>query len=97
MPTEGEEALVRRESLPQVDLLVAGHHGSKYASGEVLLRTVTPKTALISVGEGNSYGHPTQETLDRLSDIGAELYRTDLQSTVTIQVNDTETKNEDTR
>ena len=76
MPLETEELLVAREDLPQVDLLVAGHHGSKYATSETLLAAVDPDAVAISVGY-NNYGHPTPETLGRIQAQGAAVYRTD--------------------
>jgi competence protein ComEC len=82
----GEQILVSRYDLPQVELLVAGHHGSKYASSELLLEAVQPETAVISVGASNRYGHPTAEALARLQEIGADIYRTDRNGTITIQI-----------
>ena len=70
--------------LPDVELMVAGHHGSRYSTTEELLAAVRPEVAVISVGKNNRYGHPAQETMERLNNAGAELYRTDLQGTVTI-------------
>lgn len=84
MPAEAEAALVAREDLPDIELLVAGHHGSKYATGEALLKAVTPETVVISVGY-NSYGHPTPETLARIQEAGAAVYRTDWHGEVTAQ------------
>lgn len=84
MGSEGEQLLLDHAQLPDVELLVAGHHGSRYSTTEELLAAVRPELAVISVGENNRYGHPAQETLERLEDAGAELYRTDLQGTVTI-------------
>jgi len=66
------------------DVLKIGHHGSATSSSKKFLQAVTPKYAVISVGEGNSYGHPTQATLDRLKAIGATIYRTDKDGTVVI-------------
>jgi len=66
------------------DVLKVAHHGSKYSSSQVFLDVVTPAYAVISVGEDNPYGHPTQETLDRLAVVDAEVYRTDLHGTVVI-------------
>lgn len=69
-----------------VDVLKVGHHGSNYSSTDVFLAAVTPRYAVISVGEGNSYGHPSDETLERLYAKGAEMvYRTDLNGTVIIE------------
>ena len=51
---------------------------------ESFLNKVKPEYAIISVGDGNNYGHPTKEALDRLEDVGAEVYRTDLQGEITV-------------
>lgn len=61
---------MNRHDLPQVDVLVAGHHGSKHSTSEQLLQAVRPSYALISVGEDNYYGHPAPETLERLKQYG---------------------------
>ena len=78
----GERMLLRKTDLPDVDVLIAGHHGSKYSTSEELLRAVTPETVIISVGENNSYGHPATELLQRLSEFGCTVYRTDLHGTI---------------
>jgi competence protein ComEC len=85
MDLESERVLLARYDLPDIDLLLVGHHGSKYATSERLLSALQPEAALVSVGE-NRYGHPTAETLWRLSEAGADIYRTDLNGTVTICV-----------
>ena len=81
----GEEQLLQRYPLPQVEVLIAGHHGSDGATGEALLEAVSPQLVLLSVGE-NGYGHPGQETLNRCRAAGAELRRTDRNGTITIWV-----------
>ena len=63
-------------------LLKVGHHGSNTSSSYVFLREIMPQYAVISVGAGNSYGHPSEETLSRLRDVGAKVYRTDLQGNI---------------
>ncbi len=63
--------------LPHVDVLKVGHHGSDTSSGPDLLKAITPNFALISVGVDNSYGHPSKIVLDRLHQVGAQVYRTD--------------------
>lgn len=68
--------------LPQAELLVAGHHGSKSSTSQILLDTICPQTVAVSVGENNYYGHPAPETLRRIESAGAEIYRTDLQGTL---------------
>lgn len=73
----GERMLLRNAAVPDVDILIAGHHGSKNATCEELLQAVRPETVCISVGEGNSYGHPAPEVLQRLRDFGCTVYRTD--------------------
>ncbi len=78
-----EERLVAHADLGRCQVLVAGHHGSRYATGAPLLDAIHPETAIISVGE-NTYGHPAQTTLDRLAQYGAEVYRTDCRGTVTV-------------
>ena len=83
MPAAAEAKLVARESLPEVEVLVAGHHGSKYATSEELLLATTPERAVLSVGY-NTYGHPADETLERLAAAGCEIYRTDWMGTVRI-------------
>ena len=78
-----EKRLIKYGSLPDLELLVAGHHGSKYATSEELLLATTPELAVISVGY-NTYGHPAPETLERLAAAGCAIYRTDWSGTVTI-------------
>lgn len=63
-------------------VLKAPHHGSDTSSSYVFLREVMPQYVVISVGEGNSYGHPTDDALSRYRDAGAEVYRTDMQGDV---------------
>lgn len=81
----GEAALLSAWDLPQVDLLVAGHHGSADSTSLALLGRVRPAAVVISVGADNSYGHPSPKTLERLALAGAEIYRTDQQGTITIR------------
>lgn len=69
------------------DVLKVGHHGSNSSSSMDFLDAVTPRYAVISCGEGNSYGHPHDEPLKRLAKIGAEVYRTDTEGTITIVCN----------
>jgi competence protein ComEC len=83
MPESIEEKLAAAFDLPDIELLIVGHHGSKYSSCDELLDAVKPEKAIISVGY-NNYGHPTQETLQRLSERGIEIYRTDLIGNVSI-------------
>lgn len=50
-----------------VDVLHCGHHGSETSTNQTLLNTIKPEQAVISCGDGNTYGHPTQTILDRLA------------------------------
>ena len=59
------------------DVLKVGHHGSDTSTGYRFLNAVMPAVGIISVGEGNSYGHPHEVPLSRLSDAGVTVYRTD--------------------
>lgn len=79
-----ENLLVEYGDLPShVEVLLAGHHGSRYATGDTLLNAIRPDAAIISVGR-NTYGHPADATLDRLRERGVTLYRTDTQGTITV-------------
>ena len=61
------------------DVIKVGHHGSRGSSTNELLALVTPEAALISCGEGNKYGHPHKEAIDRIDNYtGDNIYRTDL-------------------
>jgi len=82
-----EEMLIKYYPVPDVELLMVSHHGSKYSTSERFLDVLRPELAVISVGY-NSYGHPTDETLQRLSDAGAQVRRTDESGTVTILLRD---------
>ncbi len=81
-----ERRLVETYPLPDIEVLLVSHHGSRYSSDMRFLRAVSPEAAVISVGD-NSYGHPAEETLQRLLAAGAEIWRTDLQGTIRITVN----------
>lgn len=65
-----------------VDVLKVGHHGSRTSSSKKFLTQIKPEIALISVGKDNTYGHPTDEALKRLQNVGAKIYRTDESGTV---------------
>lgn len=81
----GERMLMRNIEIPELDVLVVGHHGAGDSACEELLAATTPECAIISVGEDNYYGHPAAETLERLRAFGCIIYRTDLQGTVIIR------------
>jgi competence protein ComEC len=64
------------------DVYKVAHHGSRSASTQEFLNAVHPKYAVISCGEGNSYGHPHAEVLNRLRSMGVEVFRTDEQGSI---------------
>lgn len=63
-------------------VLKVGHHGSDTSTSYPFLREIMPEYAVIQVGKGNSYGHPTEDTLSKLRDADAKVFRNDLQGTV---------------
>lgn len=80
---EAEENLVKRagEKL-QAKVLKLGHHGSDTASKVDTLNAVKPRYAVISCGEGNKYGHPHDEVLDRINKFADYVLRTDISGTI---------------
>lgn len=66
------------------DVYVVGHHGSSSSTSEELLEAASPRYAFLSVGAGNAYGHPTEQTMTALQQHGVALYRTDTQGEVTV-------------
>ncbi len=89
-----EYALVDKEDLHS-DIIKVGHHGSTSSSTTEFVKAVNPSYAIISCGKNNSYGHPRQEILDKYRNIGAKVFRTDLQGTIIIH-SDGETINYET-
>ncbi len=81
--TPAEKDLLAINALSEVDVLKVSHHGAKEASTADFLKVVNPKYAVISVGKGNRYGHPTTETLKRLKKVGATIIRTDEHGSIT--------------
>ena len=82
---QGEQALLAQTDLPDLEILVAGHHGSANSTGKALLQTTLPELVIISVGENNSYGHPAKDMLRRLAELGSQVLRTDQNGTITIR------------
>lgn len=85
----GDAGLAAEASLAgrvgSADLLKVGHHGSRGSSGAPWLGELRPIAAVISVGEGNRYGHPAREALDRLAEAGTAVYRTDQAGTIEVR------------
>lgn len=81
----GERSLLRHGDIPNVDILIAGHHGSKYSSCEELLAAAAPEIVCVSVGAENPFGHPDPEVLERFAKFGCTVYRTDQHGTIVIR------------
>ena len=77
---EEQEKKIKPED---VDVLKVAHHGSRYSSSSEFIEKVDPEVAVIQVGK-NTFGHPTKETLSKLEQVGARIFRTDLDGEVEI-------------
>jgi competence protein ComEC len=84
---EVEKAMIHASDLPlsEVEILKVGWHGCGEASSMEFLNVIKPKTAVYMAGENNQFGYPYQETLERLSQIGAKVYGTDVNGTIMIR------------
>ena len=94
---ETSEFLMANSSVDiDADVLKVGHHGSNTSSSDLFLSKVTPKYAIISVGS-NNYGHPSNETLQRLGNAGTEVLRTDELGTIIMTTDGNDIKLETTK
>jgi len=84
---EAETDMLNAGLVPDVEILKVGHHGSKTASSKDFLAIISPEVAIYMAGEDNRYGHPHQETIDTLTEVGAEIYGTDVNGTITVTTN----------
>lgn len=80
----GEREILQREGEVTCDILKAGHHGSRFSTTEEWLTAAHPRLTLISCGEDNSYGHPHEETLERLQEVGSQVLVTTREGAITI-------------
>ncbi len=76
--------MLENVKIGSVEVLKVAHHGSKNGLNEQLLEVLKPQLAVISAGANNKYGHPHQQTLDRLRDGGIKVLRTDVDGTIEI-------------
>lgn len=83
---QGEESLIQKVKGKPYDVLKTAHHGSKNSTSRQFVEAVRPKAAVISAGEGNRYGHPHEETIERLKECGCKIYSTIESGAVTIKV-----------
>ena len=77
---------------PDIDVLKAGHHGSRTSSNPDFLAVTRPLFALISSGEGNSYGHPNSAVLSSLEQVGTRIFRTDREGAIQVYPTGTESQ-----
>ena len=87
MEEDAEKALLPKYDL-EVDILKVGHHGSSTSTSRSFIEEVNPTYGIISAGEGNSYGHPHYEVLDRLDYNDVRVYRTDRDGDITFVLNE---------
>lgn len=85
---EAEDAIIRMYPGGELnsDYLKVSHHGSNTSSTQKFIDAVSPDVAIISVGEGNRYGHPSTDVIDRLLEGGAEVHRTDIDGAYTLHI-----------
>lgn len=84
---EGEKYLVLEQWVQDMEILMAGHHGSRHSTSSVWLDVVRPEAVLVSAGRGNSYGHPSRDLIERLDAARIPLWRTDLDGTLRLSSN----------
>jgi len=89
---EAEASMIADGVLTHIEILKVSHHGSRTSSSQAFLDVVQPEVAIYIAGMNNQYGHPHEETLARLYDIGADLYGTDVSGDI-IVTTDGETYN----
>jgi competence protein ComEC len=82
---EPESQVLLAPLIREVDIYKVSHHGSKFQD-EGFTRALSPTISIISVGTGNTYGHPAPQTIDALTRLGSRVLRTDLDGAVAIQV-----------
>lgn len=83
---EAERQMMLSSSMqmPNVEILKVGHHGSRTASSPDFLAIIQPEVAIYMAKTGNSYGHPHEETILALKQIGAQIYGTDIDGTIVV-------------
>lgn len=79
-----ENYLLKNAVLGKVDILKAGHHGSKTSSSKSFINEINPKNSIISVGKNNRYGHPNKEVLENLEN--SKIYRTDQDGSIMFKI-----------
>ena len=87
-----EEDLIEKYNLQGIDVLKAGHHGSKTSSSKAFINSINPKYSIISVGKNNRYGHPNDSVLDNLEN--SKIYRTDKDGSIMFKINNNKLQTE---
>ena len=77
----------KNKNLLKANILKVGHHGSKTSSINEFLNIINPRIAVIGVGKNNKFGHPNKEILDRIENLSCNIFRTDLNGEISIEVN----------
>ena len=85
-----EQDLIEKYNLKDIDVLKAGHHGSKTSSGNEFIEEINPKYSIISVGKNNRYGHPNKEVLSVLEK--SKIYRTDQDGSIMFKIKNNKLK-----
>ncbi len=83
---KSEQLLLENYDLGHIDILKAGHHGSKTSTSEELLKKITPNVVLISCGRDNKFKHPNVETIEKLRKYHIPYHRTDIEGTITVNM-----------
>ena len=86
---DNEEEMISAGLPLKADILKLGHHGSDASTSAEFLSSVQPAVAIYSAGKGNSYGHPNSDTLKRIINSGAQIYGTDINGTIKVEVDET--------
>lgn len=81
---ETEEEMLARGEEVEATIFQLGHHGSSTSNSEAFLRAIAPDITIYSAAEGNSYGHPHQEVIQRLEELEIPVYGTDQYGTILI-------------
>lgn len=83
---KSEEVLLSKYNISNIDILKVGHHGSKTSTGEVFLKKINPKYALISAGRDNKFNHPNDEVIELLNKYMIDTYITNRDGAILIKV-----------